>query len=151
VWREHPHQAKFYGREHFGKLYDIIFKNDLNAAQVIIATLLFRFAENKRRRPPEGAPEFVAYASCFLAMQMGRFLLDDLGISLTHLNHLKFAKAKSIFEQNNGAYYQRSVKKIGAAVNRLYGSQEVSLQRLAATFRRGDLLEELAHGDRTDD
>jgi hypothetical protein len=151
VWRERPHQAKFYGREHFGKLYDIIFKNDLNAAQVFIATLLFRFAENKRRRPPEGAPDFVAYASCFLAMLMGRFLLEDLGISLSELNHLKFAEAKSIFEQNREAYYQRSVEKIGDAVNRLYGSQDISLQRLAATFRRGDLLEELALGDRTDD
>ena len=39
VWRERPHQAKFYGREHFGKLYDLIFTDDLNAAQVVIATL----------------------------------------------------------------------------------------------------------------
>lgn len=144
VWREHPHQAKFYGREHFGKLYDIIFKNDLNAAQVIIATLLFRFAENKRRRPPEGSPDFVAYASCFLAMLMGRFLLEALGINLSQLDHLKFFEAKSIFEQNDEDYYQQSVNKISDAVNRLYGSQDVSLQRLAATFRRGDLLEELA-------
>ena len=143
VWRERPHQAKFYGREHFGKLYDIIFKDDLNAAQVIIATLLFRFAENKRRRPPEGAPDFVAYASCFLAMLMGRFLLEDLGISLSQLDHLKFTEAKSKFEQNDETYYQRSVEKIGDAINRLYGSQDLSLQRLAATFRRGDLLEEL--------
>lgn len=144
VWRARPQQAKFYGREHFGKLYDIIFKDDLNAAQVIIATLLFRFAENKRRRPPEGAPEFVAYASCFLAMLMGRFLLEDLGISLAQLNHLKFDEAKITFNQNDETYYQRSVEKIGDAINRLYGSQDVSLQRLAATFRRGDLLEELA-------
>ena len=151
MWRERPHQAKFYGREHFGKLYDIIFKDDLNAAQVIIATLLFRFTENRRRRPPEGAPDFVAYASCFLAMLMGRFLLEDLGITISQLDHLKFDEAKMAFDRNNEAYYKRSVEKIGDAVNRLYGSQEVSLQRLAATFRRGDLLEELARGDQTDD
>ncbi|MEA2084649.1 MAG: AIPR family protein [Thermodesulfobacteriota bacterium] len=151
VWRERPHQAKFYGREHFGKLYDIIFKDDLNAAQVIIATLLFRFTENRRRRPPEGAPDFVAYASCFLAMLMGCFLLEDLGITISQLDHLKFDEAKMAFDRNDEAYYKRSVEKIGDAVNRLYGSREVSLQRLAATFRRGDLLEELARGDQTDD
>jgi hypothetical protein len=148
VWRERPHQAKFYGREHFGKLYDRIFSDDLNAAQVVIATLLFRFAENKRRRPPAGAPDFVAYASCFLAMLMGRYLLEDLGITLAQLDHLKFIEAKSKIDQNEEAYFTRAVAAVDAAVRRLYGDQELSLQRLAATFRRGDLLEELARGDR---
>lgn len=146
VWRERPHQAKFRGREHFGKLYDVIFTDDLNAAQVIIATLLFRVAENKRRRPPEGAPDFVAYASCFLAMLMGRYLLDDLGITLSQLNHLKFAEAKSKLDQNEETYFAHAVKSVDAAVKRLYGDQQLSLQRLAATFRRGDLLEELKKG-----
>jgi len=151
VWRERPHQAKFYGREHFGKLYDIIFTDNLNGAQVIIATLLFRFGENKRRRPPEGTPDFVAYASCFLAMLMGRFLLEDLEISLSQLDHRKFNNARSIFDQNQEAYYQRAVEMIGDAIRRLYGNQQVSLQRLAATFRRGDLLEELSRGNQTDE
>jgi hypothetical protein len=147
VWRGGPHQAKFYGREHFGKLYDQIFTDDLNAAQVVIATLLFRFAENKRRRPPENAPTFVAYASCFLAMRMGRYLLEDLGIQSTQLSHINFAAARTILDRNDEAYFIRAVAAVDAAVKRLYGNQEVSLQRLAATFRRGDLLEELARGD----
>lgn len=147
VWRECPHQAKFYGREHFGKLYDNIFTDDLNGAQVIIATLLFRFAENKRRRPAVGTPDFVAYASCFLAMLMGRFLLRDVGISLSQLDHRKFNNARSIFDENKEAYYQRAVELISDAIPHLYGSQHVSLQRLAATFRRGDLLEVLNHDD----
>ncbi len=144
VWRERPHQAKFYGREHFGRLYDIIFKEDLNATQVIIATLLFRYTENKRRRPPEGTPEFVAYASCFLAMLMGRLLLGELDISLAQLDHVKFSDAKTTLEQKDDTYYMQAVAKVGDAIRRLYGDQEVSLQRLAATFRRGDLLEALA-------
>lgn len=147
VWRERPHQAKFLGREHFGNLYDIIFTDNLNGTQVIIATLLFRFAENKRRRPPKGTPDFVAYAACFLAMLMGRFLLEDLGISLSQLNHRKFNDARAIFDQNKETYYQRAVEMIGDAIGRLYGKKKVSLQRLAATFRRGDLLEELSQGN----
>ena len=147
VWRERPHQAKFYGREHFGKLYDLIFADDLNAAQVIISTLLFRFAENKRRRPPEGAPDFIAYASCFLAMLMGRYLLQDVSITLNQLDHRRFAETKSKLDQNEEAYFTWAVAAVDAAVKRLYGDQVLSLQRLAATFRRGDLLEELARGD----
>jgi hypothetical protein len=143
VWRERPHQAKFYGREHFGKLYDLIFSDDLNATQVIIAVLLFRHAENVRRRPPEGSPDFVSYASCFLAMLMGRYLLKDLGIGLDKLTHLNFAAAKAKCEQDAERYFNGAVAAVGKAIKKLYGNQDVSLQRLAATFRRGDLLEEL--------
>jgi hypothetical protein len=143
VWRERPHQAKFYGREHFGKLYDLIFADDLNAAQVVIAVLLFRHAENMRRRPPEGSPDFVSYASCFLAMLMGRYLLKDLGVGLDELSHLNFAAAKAKCEQDADRYFNGAVAAVGKAVKKLYGDQTLSLQRLAATFRRGDLLEEL--------
>ena len=48
IWRERPHQAKFRRREHFGKLYETIFK-DLNAAQALLATLIFRMVEGRRR------------------------------------------------------------------------------------------------------
>ncbi len=148
VWRERPQQGKFFGREHFGKLYDLIFSDDLNATQVVIATLLFRFAENKRRRPPEGSPDFVPYASCFLAMLMGRFLLKDLNISLSQLDHRKFTDAKAKLDQNIENYFSQAVASIDEAIKRLYCDQAPSLQRLAATFRRGDLLVELARGER---
>jgi hypothetical protein len=143
VWRHRPHQAKFMGREHFGKLYEIIFSADLNAAQFVIATLLFRIAENARRRPPAGAPDFVAYASCFLAMLMGRYLLADLGIAAPQLTHLNFAEARATVEQNGEEYLQRAVDEIDAALKRVYVQQPISLQRLAGTFRRGVLFEEL--------
>ena len=143
VWRNRPHQAKYQSREHFGKLYGIIFSPDLNGAQVVIATLLFRIAENKRKRPPFGAPPFISYGSGFLAMLMGKYLLGDLGISLGELNHLKFAAAKQLVEEKSDAYYQRAVTAVEAALKRIYGEQEISWQRLAATFRRGDLIQEL--------
>lgn len=141
IWRGRPHQGKFQGREHFGKLYEMIFSQDLNATQVVIATLLYRCAENKRRRPVAGTPDFVAYASCFLAMLMGRYLLADLGITLPQLDHTKFRDATAILERNEDAYHTRAVAAVDAALKRLYCEQVISLQRLAATFRRGDLIE----------
>jgi hypothetical protein len=88
IWRHRPHQAKFKTGEHFGNLYDTIFTADLNGAQVIAAVLLFRIAENKRKRPAdEDAPDFIRYASCFAVMIMGDLLLADLKIQLAQLDH----------------------------------------------------------------
>lgn len=143
VWRKRPNQARFQSREHFGKLYDVIFTDDLNGAQVVIATLLYRLAENKRRRPPEGAPDFLPYASCFLAMLMGKYLLDEMGIDLGGLDHRNFEDAKTMVEQNGESYFERAIEAVRGAIAKLYGNQQVSLQRLSATFRRGDLIEEL--------
>ena len=143
VWRKRPNQARFQSREHFGKLYEIIFSDDLNGAQAVIATLLFRIAENRRKRPPAGAPEFLPYASCFMAMLMGQYLLEEMGIQLGGLDHRNFEQVKAKVEENGEAYFEKAVGAVRDAIQKLYGGQQVSLQRLSATFRRGDLIEEL--------
>jgi len=143
VWRKRPHQAKFMSREHFGKFYDVIFTSELNGAQVVVGTLLFRIAENKRKRPPTDAPEFLRYGSCFLAMLMGKHLLSEMGIQFEELDHRCFDRAKNLVEQNGEVYFLKAVTEVKTALNTLYGGQDVSLQRLSATFRRGDLIEEL--------
>lgn len=143
VWRQAPHQARFLTREHFGKLYDRIFSASLNGAQVVIATLLHRIAENHRRRPDDDDPMFVRYASCFIAMQMGRRLLKDLQLQEAALDHRNFPKAKAAVEASGESYFKAACADIDAALQTLYGGQNVSLQQLAATFRRGDLIETL--------
>ncbi|MEY4194478.1 MAG: putative abortive infection phage resistance protein [Pseudomonadota bacterium] len=143
VWRQAPHQAKFFTREHFGKLYDTIFTESLNGTQVVIAMLLYRIAENHRRRPHEHDPLFVRYASCFIAMQMGRHLLKALGITPGGLDHRNFAGARQWVEDQGEAYFQAACRDINTALRALYGNQEISVQQLSATFRRGDLIEKL--------
>lgn len=140
VWRAAPHQAKFLTREHFGKLYGNIFTDTLNGAQTVAAVLLYRIAENHRRRPAENDPPFVRYASCFVAMQMGRRLLKDLNMQLDGLDHRNFAQAKTLIERQGENYFAAAIQDVAQALNGLYGAQEVSLQQLSATFRRGDLI-----------
>ncbi|MBK9260114.1 MAG: AIPR family protein [Polyangiaceae bacterium] len=147
VWRKRPQQAKYSSSEHFGKLYDEIFSKDLNGAQTVIAVLLFRIAENRRKRPVQGAPELVRYASCFAAMLMGQALLADLGITLDKLDHRVFDKARSLVEKKGEEYYVKAIQQLEDAIKQLYGNQPVSLQRLAATFRRGDLMQYLPKGN----
>ena len=143
VWRKKPHQAKFFSREHFGKLYDAIFTDQLNGSQVVIAVQLYRISENRRKRPEPNDPNFVRYASCFIAMQMGHRLLNDMDIQVMNISHQNFQAAQQLIAQNGEAYFNASVQDIQQALQDLYGEQEISLQQLSATFRRGDLIDRL--------
>lgn len=143
VVRKKPHQAKFFTREHFGKLYDLIFAEQLNGAQVILAVQLYRISENRRKRPSVNDPSFVRYASCFIAMQMGQRLLSDMNLQMNDVNHQNFHNAHQLIEKNGEAYFNASVQDVQKALQALYGAQDISLQQLSATFRRGDLIEKL--------
>jgi hypothetical protein len=143
VWRQKPHQARFFTREHFGKLYNVIFTEHLNGAQVIIAVQLYRIAENRRKRPHPHDPACVRYASCFIAMQMGKRLLKKMNLQMKEINHCNFEDANQLINQNGENYFNDSVRDVQQALQALYGSQEISLQQLSATFRRGDLIEKL--------
>ncbi len=143
IWREKPQQAKFRRKEHFGKLYSTIF-DKINAAQAVLAVMIFRYVENERKRPTaENPPDFLPYASHYLAMLQGRQLLVRQGITVDDISHKNFQELFSIFKENKENYYQESIDQVQNALNTFYGQREISLQQLSATFRRGDLMEML--------
>ena len=145
VWRQRPHQARFKTREHFGILYDTIFTRDLNGAQAVIAALALRQAENRRKRPPPEAPDFLPYGSRFVAMLVGRYVLEDMEVALHQLDHRNFMEAKELLERQAEPYLRRAEEEIGAALAPLFDDRRRprTLQRLSATFRRADLVEML--------
>ena len=145
VWRQRPHQARFRTREHFGVLYDTIFTHELNGAQAVIAALVLRQAENRRKRPPSDAPDFLPYGSRFAAMLVGRYVLEDMGVALRRLDHRNFIEAKEWLERQAEHYLCRAEEEIGAALEPLFDNRRRprTLQRLSATFRRADLIEML--------
>ena len=143
VWRHRPHQAKFRRHELFGILYETIFTPDLNGAQAVIAALVLRRAENRRKRPPPTAPDFLPYASRFAAMLMGRYVLEFLGVGLERLDHRNFAAAKDFIERESTTCLRRAEDAIEQAIAQLFNGRERTLQRLSATFRRADLVEAL--------
>lgn len=143
VWRNKPHQAKFLRREHFGKLYHDIFK-DLNSAQAVLAVLIFRIVENERKRPAlPNPPEFLPYAAHYLAMLVGRQLLQTHTLKIADVDHRNFSLLAETLSSDKDVYLQDAIVKIKAALVKLYGEHAISLQQLSATFRRGDLLENL--------
>ena len=147
VWRCRPHQARFSGSKHFGALYNIIFTKELNGAQAVIAALIMRLTENKRKRPPANAPDFLVYGSRFYAMMLGRYLLDDLGITLTELDHRNFQKARELLEEKSANYFAQAERDIERALKPIIQDKERTLQRLSATFRRGDLVKSLTNNE----
>ena len=143
IWRERPHQAKFRRKEHFGKLYKDIFVQ-LNAAQALLAVLIFRAVENERKRPTtETPPDFLPYSSHSIAMLIGRKLLKDKGILLDQVSHQNVQELSTVLEANQAQYYADATQALKNALTACYGDRPVSLQQLSATFRRGDLLEML--------
>ena len=143
VWRGRPHQARFGRRRHFGALYDTIFTEGLNGAQAVLGCLILRTAENRRKRPPSEAPGFLPYASRFVAMLVGRYLLDDLSMNLDGLDHRAFAEARERFEEQKDGYVRRAEDRIRKELATLFNGREQTLQRLSATFRRADRVEML--------
>lgn len=141
IWRARPHQARFLRKEHFGKLYDDIFFN-LNAAQALLAVLIFRGVEKVRRRPEmPRPPDFLPYASHHIALLIGRALLRDQQVTVEQVSHRNFASLRAAFEAGQAAYYRGAVDGVEQALRFCYGDREVPPTQLAATFRRGDLLE----------
>src|SRR5690606_20735248 len=96
---------------------------------------------------PVDAPPFVPYAGPFIAMLMGEHLLLDLNIKAADLNHRNFEEARQLVETKGADYLEKAVAKLKQALGLLYGKKAVSLQQLAATFRRGDLFEYLDLGE----
>jgi hypothetical protein len=141
VWRRMPQQAKFRRKEHFGKLYPTIF-NHLQAAQVLLAVLIFRMVENERKRPDDAdPPTFLPYASHYLAMLIGDALMKNKGIKLPEISHRNFSELSGYLQSQQTALYHQATVKVQEALKNLYGKRDISLQQLSATFRRGDLLE----------
>ncbi len=142
VWRERPHQAKFRRREHFGKLYDTIFR-DLNAAQALLATHIYRIVERRRREGMAAPPDFLPYASHHLAMVIGRELRAEPPVAVDEISHRNFAAMKDALDGDGDRFYALAVESLGDAVLDYYGGRQVSLQQLAGTFRGGGFLEML--------
>lgn len=144
IWRCNPHQAKFRRREHFSVLYNEIFDN-LNAAQALLAVLIFRFVENQRKRPDlPDLPSFVPYASHYIAMLIGLSLLYNNGqFDSVDINHRNYRELYESFDDYKDLYYLQAIGSLADAIKNLYGDRSISLQQLSATFRRGDLLEYL--------
>lgn len=142
VWRKKPHLAKFRRSDLFGKFYEIVFP-DLNAAQLVIAVLIYRYCDSQRKKSKVVEKyRHISYSNYFLSMLMGQEILRELNIQVESLTHRNFETARDMFEREKENLYQKANIELINALNELYreGYENVELRRLSSTFRRGDLL-----------
>jgi hypothetical protein len=145
AWRRRPHAAKFRRSRLFSDNYGEIFSKDLQAAHVVLSVLAFRLVENERKRPKQRRPRFVPYASHFLAMTVMDLLLEANATTREKVTHKDLPTLRTVFDdpKQRQRLYTTAVKRVSAALWRLGIKNDTPLPRIAAQFRRGDLLEPL--------
>lgn len=143
IWKEQPHLAKFKRKELFGSLYERVYTNDLNAAQVVIAVIIYRYCDSQRRKISliEQYPH-IPYSNYFISMIIGQLLLKRIGITLNQLIHKNFEHTKVYFEQNKETLFAEANQILITALNRLYNEDytNLNMERLSAAFRRGNYI-----------
>lgn len=148
IWKELPHLAKFKRKELFGSLYERIYTQDLNAAQVVIAVIIYRYCDNQRRKVSiiEQFPH-IPYSNYFMSMLMGHLLLQKMGITLQELTHKNFSTNKDYFEQNKEKLFDEANQILINALKKLYNQDYTNLnaRKLSAAFRRGDLYSSISY------
>ncbi|MFN9340407.1 MAG: AIPR protein, partial [Candidatus Kapaibacterium sp.] len=142
IWKEQPHLAKFKRKELFGSLYDRVYTKDLNAAQVVIAVLIYRYCDNQRRKVSliEEFPH-IPYSNYFMSMIIGKLLLSRTNVNLNQLTHKNFETVRNYFEANKDTLFSDANTILVNALNSLYKEdyKYLNMERLSSTFRRGDL------------
>lgn len=141
IWRQKPFLAKYHKSELFDKYYDEIFQG-LNASQMIIAVLIFRYCDAERRKTA-GNPEadiVRRYDNYLAAMLFGSVLLQKGNIQLSALDHRSFEQIRGIVENSADEIYDLCEGKILEAVksNFAYLNKplaEIDGRTIASAFR----------------
>lgn len=145
VWRECPHLAKYRRNEFFDKYYSLIF-TDLNAAQMVVAVLIFRYCDNNRKKESEqdGIKEHRLYSQYFLAYMIGKQILKKFDITIQKITHVNFDELKDFFEQNKELMYSKAERAMVHILKDYFNNNnlaEIDGRTMAAAFRRFDIVE----------
>lgn len=163
IWRGRQQSGRYLRGAHFGAFYDLVFR-DLTAAQGLLAVLIFRKVEDRRRAAAEcGETDpafspflpFLPFATGHIAMLAGEGLLRELGMSLTDVDEHTFPEAQATLEATFEKLYAEAVTGVREAVKgceRERGGRALDVREFAALFRCGEVLQKLReNGDERED
>ena len=150
VWIRKPHVVKFRKNRMFeDSYYNEIFNHSLNASKLVLAVLIWRFVETKRKTAKNELYikyPFLGYASNIVSMIIGDLLIKDIGINREQISHTNFIRLKNIFEEKKEIYYEKAMNMIKEEIE----SDKIkinikldSLQRIAGVFRGGYLTQNI--------
>lgn len=145
IWRERPFLAKHKKNEFFDVYYQDIF-GTLNAAQMIVAVIIFRYCDNNRKRQDgeEAVQMHRPYSQYFMAYMIGKQLLEHFNIGLDKLTHVNFEEIKGYFDRNKEYMYSKAELGMVDILKDYFNNDELSVingRTMAAVFRRFDIIE----------
>lgn len=145
VWREKPHLAKYKRNEFFDKYYTDIFEG-LNAAQMVMAVLIFRYCDTMRKRVSKDrrVQAHRPFSQHYLAYIVGKRLLQELGLKLKELTHTDFKRVRQYFEDQKEKLYEEAEAVLGETLVKYFNEEaleQIDGRTMAAAFRRFDLIE----------
>ncbi len=145
VWREKPHLAKYKRNEFFDKYYLDIFE-ELNAAQMVMAVLIFRYCDSRRKSVSEDKKiqAHRPFSQYYLAYIVGKRLLQDFGIDLNELTHVNFDEVRRKFDEKKELLYEEAESILGTALEKYFNGddlEQIDGRTMAAAFRRFDMME----------
>lgn len=145
VWRKKPFLAKYHKSELFDKYFDEIYGKDqgnLNAAQMIIAVLVFRYCDGARKKKVDIPEQSLVrrYGNYLAASLMGAELLKKKNLTLEELTHRTFDDVYGYFENNKDSIYTKVENIIISALKDRLSYLNVDINQIdgrtiAAAFR----------------
>ncbi|MDR3334817.1 MAG: AIPR family protein [Treponema sp.] len=147
VWRKKPHLAKYKKGEFFNVYYNEIFDN-LNAAQMIIAVLIFRMCDSYRRKYSfdQDIQAHRRYSHYIIAAIVGVNLLKHFSINVQKITHINFAEIKNYFDANRDDLYYDAEQHLVKHLRRYFAEEsleDLDGRSMAAAFRRFDFVEKV--------
>jgi len=145
VWRKKPHLAKYKKNEFFNVYYNEIF-GDLNAAQMIIAVLIFRMCDSYRRKysNDQDIQAQRRYSHYLIAAIIGTSVLNHFSINIHQITHNNFIEVKNYFDTSRDDLYDDAERHLLKHLERYFGREsleDLDGRSLAAVFRRFDFVE----------
>ena len=148
IWNKKPHVVKFRKTRLFeDNYYNEIFTDKLNGAQLVLAVLIWRYVETKRKTSIDELYEeypFIGYSSNLVSMIIGIFILKDKSITKDKITYINFKDLREIFEEKKEMYYVDALNLVKEELESERVSIDLetdSLQRIAGLFRSGYLTE----------
>ena len=144
VWKNMPHIARYRKNDLFDSYYETIF-SDLNAAQMVLAVLIFRYCDAMRKRSSDDIETsvFRPFETHFMANIIGKILLKNKKLSVGDVTHKNFSELLSDFEENRDKYFVHGEKLLKEMLKNYLGESNLyglDGRTIAAPFRRYDFI-----------
>lgn len=145
VWKNKPHIARYRKNDLFDSYYNAIFA-DINASQMILAVLIFRYCDTMRKKisTDPNISAFRSFETHFAANIFGKILLQEKELKISNVDHRNFSVLIEYFESNKNRIFEKAEKLLSGMLQDYFRTKKLNLldgRTLASPFRRFDLFD----------